>query len=471
MTAPTIVLFIGLSIFYLFHIHPNGDMGRLSSQVLSIAERGKLSVNDYRNSYKIADISHHDGYFYPGTAPGLSFISAPIYLAVRKLSGLSSTSLFPGYPKGEQALTLILLTFLLVSVPTFLTSLLLVKYATKNGMEKRWGLGLIILYCTASPAFPYGVVFGYESIVNLISLYVFLGITEKAAPEGRGRHIALGFCIGMLPLLWHHAGILSIILGLILLYRAPGPALKHAIPAFLIPVGILLIYQWVIFGNPLAVPYNYRYGPEASFLVDKTLGASFPSISIMWKLIAGSRRGLLITMPLALISFISIKFLFKKKAVQKNIALCAAWGIFLIYFIFNSSLPHYWHSGTGVFGPRYLMPTLPFLFIMLIQAIRSVPSPIVVILGALSFMTNLSGAHYVQPYDIDSIIMFLIKGPNFDFVTWLNAIPEHARVRFPDIYPASQQAFTFALIFFMTIFAGLAYLLIHRPGQSKSGYE
>ncbi len=117
------------------------------------------------------------------------------------------------------------------------------------------------------------------------------------------------------------------------------------------------------------------------------------------------------------------------------------------------------------------MPALPFLFIMLIQAIHSVPSPIIVILGALSFMANLSGAHYAQPYDIDSIVMFLIKGPNFDFVNWLNSIPEQARTRFPDLYPASQQAFTTALILFMMIFAGLTFLLGPRPGRTKTGDE
>ena len=81
---------------------------------------------------------------------------------------------------------------------------------------------------------------------------------------------------------------------------------------------------------------------------------------------------------------------------------------------------------------------------MLIYVLPRVPTGWAILIGAYSILVNLAGAHYRQPFDIDSIILFVLKGPSFPLVSWLNAMPVEARVRFPDLFPASQWAFLFA---------------------------
>jgi hypothetical protein len=463
---PIFSIIVGIAVVYLFQISPQGDAGRIYTQVLAIVHQGALSVNDYRDIYpSIPDVSEYQGLFYPGVAPGLTFLSVPIYALFRSILGFVSSPLFPGFPNAEFSLILLPLTIAISSIPTLLTAFLLYRYAQIRGLIVPQALGIAVLYALASPAFTYGVSYSYESLVNLLSFFAFLEVIRPPHELHREQLIGTGFSLGMLPLLWYPVGMISVIMGSILIYRVPRRALQYALPAFLVPVTCLFLYNWVVFDHPFSLPYHHRFTGGASSVEGPFLGSGFPSFQIAIKLLVGSRRGLFLTMPMAALAMLSIIKVISWKGEKGSFDLRVAWVIFIAFFLWNTSRPVFWHSGTGLFGPRYLMPVIPFFFVMLIHVFHWIPNVLLSVLGAISFVVNLAGAHYKQQWDVDSIAMFVLRGPRFPFVEWLNSIPVEARTRFPDLFPASQSGFAFAFIVLSLTYAGFIVLLMQ--GERK----
>jgi hypothetical protein len=466
---PVFSIFLGIAIVYLFQISPEGDAGRIYTQVLAIVHQGVLSVNEYLDAYpNIPDVSEYQGFFYPGVAPGLTFLSVPIYALFRSMLSLVSSPLFPGFPKAEFSLILIPLTFAISSIPTLLTAFLLYLYAQIRGLFVPQALGIAVLYALASPAFPYGVIYSYESLVNLLSFFAFMEIIRPSHELHREQLIGTGFSLGMLPLLWYPVGMISIIMGSILIYRTPRRALQYALPAFLVPVICLFLYNWVVFDHPFSLPYQHRVVAGSVRIEGPFLGSGFPSIEIAIKLLVGSRRGLFLTMPIAALALLSVLKVTSWKGEKGSFDLRVAWVIFIAVFVWNASRPVFWHSGTGLFGPRYLMPVMPFLFVMLIHVFHWIPIVLLSVLGAVSFVVNLAGAHYNQQWDVDSVAMFVFHGPRFPFVEWLNSIPVEARARFPDLFPASQSGVAFTFISLVLVYTGFVLLLMQGGRNDKA---
>tara|TARA_B100000315_G_C14162106_1_gene400535 strand:- start:98 stop:574 length:477 start_codon:yes stop_codon:yes gene_type:complete len=95
-------------------------------------------------------------------------------------------------------------------------------------------------------------------------------------------------------------------------------------------------------------------------------------------------------------------------------------GVLMFLLLFNSSMKSIWNGGY-VFGPRYLVPAIPFLMIPLGMAHRWVPFPILATLGAVSILINWTGVQYiVSQTAFGSLAMFALSGPTtqgYQFLT------------------------------------------------------
>lgn len=184
---PALTVFLGLALVYLFHIlPPNETSGRILPQVLSIVERGELSINHYLTSYSThTDLSRVDGRMYPGQAPGLVFLSVPLYALFKFILGFLPGPLFPQFIRAETSLAMMPVIFLLISLPTLLTAHLLYRYAEAQGRSTRQAGTLAILYAIGCPAFSYAVYYdlGYHGLSNLAALFAFLEISRTPVPK------------------------------------------------------------------------------------------------------------------------------------------------------------------------------------------------------------------------------------------------------------------------------------------------
>ena len=88
--------------------------------------------------------------------------------------------------------------------------------------------------------------------------------------------------------------------------------------------------------------------------------------------------------------------------------------IFGLQILFNSSMMQFW-SGGFVWGPRYLIPVIPFLIIpMAYHFNKKWSSSIIIITGLFSILINWTGVQYILPQNaLGAVPMFFISSALF----------------------------------------------------------
>lgn len=78
-------------------------------------------------------------------------------------------------------------------------------------------------------------------------------------------------------------------------------------------------------------------------------------------------------------------------------------------------------SGGYIWGPRYLIPALPFLFLALGPAFRLIHPRWLVVTGCLSILINWTATQYIVPQHVlGGIRSFLLFGPTTQFYQFLS---------------------------------------------------
>ncbi|NQU98788.1 glycosyltransferase family 39 protein [Candidatus Woesearchaeota archaeon] len=105
-------------------------------------------------------------------------------------------------------------------------------------------------------------------------------------------------------------------------------------------------------------------------------------------------RGLLFYSPVLLFSFLGLFFMFKKNKLETVFIFL----IFLSLLFFQSSL-FLWWGGTA-FGPRHLLPVIPFLMIPFVFALKKINIKIVLLITFFSILINLCGMQQLEQVSV-----------------------------------------------------------------------
>jgi hypothetical protein len=134
----------------------------------------------------------------------------------------------------------------------------------------------------------------------------------------------------------------------------------------LLPLGVLLVYQRVIFGGFLRAP---TFQQSAQFQSAGALGGAFGAISptVLVKLLFSPYRGAFLFMPVLAFCIPGSVHLWRRNRALAACCWLAIVGTLLLISSFNG-----WHGGFSA-GPRYLIPSLPFWALLLppFSAIRN----------------------------------------------------------------------------------------------------
>jgi hypothetical protein len=150
-----------------------------------------------------------------------------------------------------------------------------------------------------------------------------------------------------------------------------------------IPMGaIQLAYNQACFGRPLASSYDY----SNEMVMFKVAGSMFvwPTLERFYWVLAAPERGLLISSPILIFCIPGARALLKASARRAEALLCIAVGVAFIVFVASFAG---WHGGSAA-GPRYLLPSFPFLFLLAAAAFARYSKWFVPIAG-LSVLINL----------------------------------------------------------------------------------
>jgi hypothetical protein len=371
------VLFIFLFSVYLLTYSPqfhSSDGLAVFATTESLARRGEWDADQIRWMGLGQGIFGPDGHLYVRKGIGVSLLSLPLVWL-----GL----IIPIW--GTATTALLFNTFVTAATGAFV-----LRYLQLLGYGDRVALVGGLIFGLATPAWPYAKTFFSDPMAALCLIAAALALL-RFRQSGRIANafwagLALAFAIAA-----RYANAVIIPLYGLLLLRYQTSNTRTARPDWSEPaehywrkcgkdqIRILksLGWQaWVAFGAPLVAvaiaigfynlarygdPLNTGYLPEESFS------------GVWWQGIAGMLvspgRGLLLYAPVLLVALLAAPAFFRRHRAEAMLA----WAIILVHVLLYGKW-FMWHGGYA-WGPRFIVPTLPFFVIGMAPGIEHIKEP------------------------------------------------------------------------------------------------
>lgn len=403
-----LLLFLALLACYAYFPPRWGDWNQNSrfNLVMAMVEDGTVRIDKYVGN--TGDFAYYEGHYYSDKAPGLALLGVPVYAAGRALltsAGLNETT---SAVAGSQALEatlrpggagvtpdrlryfagLTLTAFIVVAVPSAAMGALFYWLAGQLGCGLRQRLAATLLFGLATSAFPYANTFvGHQPAAAMLlgAFGLLLLIKREALP--RTWLVGVGLLLGWAVITEYPTALIAGLLGLYAMMsvdKAPRVFLSLAVGATP-PLLLMAAHNLISFGTPLPVGYAH------SLLWEEVHGTGFMSLTYphpeaLWGVTFGVHRGLFFLSPFLLFAIPGYFTLFRDAGRRPEF-----WVLLLAplsFLLFNASSVM-WQGGYGV-GPRYLLPSLPFLALAAAVGLgvawrRPAFRPLVVAFGAWSF--------------------------------------------------------------------------------------
>lgn len=320
----------------------------------SLAERGTPEISGVLPLLGPAfeDVSEKDGRLYSNKAPGAALVALPGYLVARPFAG----------PPSAESLRASLTAMRLAgaTLPALVLALVVTGAAIRLGATPARARFASAALLFATPLFAYGFLLFSHALVAAC-LFGAWSAFFVPGTGGRVRRDALGgLLLGLAVLSEYPAAVPAAVLALCAVLPAPRRA--FAVAAGAAPAALLLgAYDAVCFGSPVALSSAFERAAGFRDLAASGLfGISWPSPSVLFRLLLDPSRGLLVFVPLLLL------WPFAFPAARGRVGGAGALALALVplsLLLLYAGYPN-WHGGFTV-GPRYLVAALPFLVLPL----------------------------------------------------------------------------------------------------------
>ncbi len=334
-------------------VGPN-QLSRLNL-TLALAHEGRLEIDTY--TANAIDRAYYNGHYYSDKAPLVSFLGYPVYQALRSLQHLDRVNLD----------TRLMLTYLLwvlnASLNVPLTALLLLIFlhvgrTLRPHSEMPWITVFVLAFATLM--FPYAtMLFGHNIaaffgfVPFAIALYVRLGRLSD-----RWLFLA-GVLVGLGVVAEYPNGVFAIALVLyVAATRRSWRSVAWVIAGGLGPALMLAAYNTLAFDSPLHFSYLYHAAPWGKEHRHGLLGVQWPRVSHLVQILF-SPKGLFYLMPVAWLSPLAYVSMWRDRHWRAEFWM--ALGIPGVILLLNAG--YFYTLGGSSPGPRFLVPTFPFLFL------------------------------------------------------------------------------------------------------------
>jgi hypothetical protein len=358
-----------------------------------------------RYHWETRDESYYRGHYYSVKAPGLAFLTVPLYKGL-DAAGFTDVSARAAHKADEggagrwvqagfvvglygndKARTLrvrntiaestvtVWALGLLGSVLPAMALLLLVRWCAER-IEPGMGTAVALTLGMGTLLFPFATMFFGHVLAAFLGFAAFAILwKERDGPQRLPLVGLAGLCAGLAVTTEYPLAIAGAIVGVYAIARGPriprGLAYTAGVVAGVLP---LLAYNLWAFDSPFhfsyndAVSYQGDSGHDVIGLNDEGFfGIGVPDPHVALKLLF-SAKGLLVLSPVLALSVIGIVLLYRRGRRAEALVLGA---VPLTYLVYNSG---YWLPfGGGSPGPRFLVPALPFLAVPLAIAYKRFP--------------------------------------------------------------------------------------------------
>jgi len=333
--------------------------------VRALVEQGTTRIDAYEAN--TGDKALFQGHWYSDKAPGTALLGVPAYLLLRLTASLAGQDP-PTDVEGVQALA-----FVESGIATTALVLLLIRFLAPF-VGERWATIVGLGYGLGSIAFPFATMF-FGHAVSTAALFAAFFVLHrlKHGSDRRTAYLA-GFLAGWAVLIE-----IPLVLGVgalfvYALFHGRGVVARFVAGALPLLV-VLLGYDWLTFGSPLSI--GYQYTPAfASQNAQGLVSIVWPRLDTTWDLLFGP-RGLLRLAPwfaLAPLGLVAIR----RRDARFEVVLAAV--ICVAFLTYNSGALNPFGGWTP--GPRYLLPALPFAAVL----VGFVPLPLRLVAGlAMTF--------------------------------------------------------------------------------------
>jgi hypothetical protein len=358
--ALSLVLFLFLFSVYLLTYSPrfhSSDGLAVFATTESLARRGEWDADQIRWMGLGQGIFGLDGHLYIRKGVGMSLLALPLAWL-----GL----IIPIWGPATAAL-------LLNAIVTAATGALLFHYLQALGYDGRVALAAGLTFGLATLAWPYAKTFFSDPLAGLCLLAAALALLRFHQTGRTASVFWAGLALSLAVAARYANAVMIPFYGLLLIrYQISNP--KHQIVNIKSQIPNLLSTSWrawLAFGAPLVAtaiaiayynlarygnPFNTGYLPEESFS------------GVWWQGLAGllvsPGRGLFLYAPVLLMTLPVASTFFRRHRAEAALA-----GTIILVDLLLYGKWFMWHGGYA-WGPRFMLPTLPFFVIGMAPAIE-----------------------------------------------------------------------------------------------------
>ncbi len=342
------------------YFHQPVDYDNTSSRyflVSAVVDRGTLSIDE--NEKETIDKSFYNGHYYSNKAIGAPLLGVPVYWITRHLPFLKDSP--PLSPSSKYIVRLFTTT-----LPFALLGVVMFWLACSAGASVRNSFLMVVAYSFGTISLIHSTLFSGHQIAASFLFFSFALVCCLAGrvdePCRFSRPVVLflsGLFAGFAAITDYPAVIIVFLLTVyVLSLRLPFRNVLIFISGGMTCAGLVAVYNILCFDNPISLSYSHlsfeKFRDEAT---SGLFGINLPRFGTLTALLFSPARGIFIIMPVLLLALAGLGEMIAGEKNRREaffiIAVCIA------YVFFNSGYSG-WHGG-WTFGPRYLVPMLPFL--------------------------------------------------------------------------------------------------------------
>lgn len=320
----------------------------------ALLEHGTFTLDRY--PYIRVDVASFDGHVMSNKPPGFPLLLLP-FASV----GMAAEALWPG--RRGTAIELGAHVTQALSLGTFGLLILLGLRALFLRVSPESPAALLAaLAYLGTYLWPHSTTFFSHvatTALGLVAFLVVLDAHQRRMPMTVPRAAGVGFLLAYGVVIEFSVVWVFFPLGLLALKSVEGMRTRAALVlGAMVPMLGLMAYQATHFGGPFELTYGHVSGAaEKVGHARGFLGAQAPRPEIVWALLFSPYKGIFFNTPLMLAGVAGMVVLARQEAWRTPAALVGCASVMLVLFISG-----YWAwEGGSSFGPRFLVPLLPWL--------------------------------------------------------------------------------------------------------------